>query len=140
MVFEAFSAAHWTMLGTVFAIAVVLGAVINKSNFCTMGAVSDIVNMQDWQRMRMWVLIIAVAVLGVGLLEPLGLIRADDSVPGYRTADFAWAGYLFGGLLFGIGMTLGSGCGNKTVIRVGTGNLKSLLVAAVLGIVAFYMG
>ncbi|MFP4648055.1 MAG: YeeE/YedE family protein [Halorhodospira sp.] len=140
MVFEAFSAAHWTMLGTVFAIAVVLGAVVNKSNFCTMGAVSDIVNMQDWQRMRMWVLIIAVAVLGVGLLEPLGLIRADDSVPGYRTADFAWAGYLVGGLLFGIGMTLGSGCGNKTVIRVGTGNLKSLLVAAVLGIVAFYMG
>ncbi|MCC3750069.1 MAG: YeeE/YedE family protein [Halorhodospira halophila] len=139
MVFDSFIAAHWTMLGTVFAIAVVLGAVVNKSNFCTMGAVSDIVNMQDWQRMRMWILIIAVAILGVGLLEPLGLINADESMPPYRSADFAWAGYLVGGLLFGIGMTLGSGCGNKTVVRIGAGNLKSLFVAAILGTVAFFM-
>jgi uncharacterized membrane protein YedE/YeeE len=27
-----------------------------------------------------------------------------------------------GGFLFGFGMTLGSGCGSKTLIRVGGGN------------------
>ena len=30
-----------------FALAFVFGAVANKTNFCTMGAVSDVVNMGD---------------------------------------------------------------------------------------------
>jgi len=36
-------------------------------------------------------------------------------------------------------MTLASGCGNKTLIRIGGGNLKSVLVFIVIGIAAFYM-
>ncbi|HYT86574.1 MAG TPA: YeeE/YedE family protein, partial [Burkholderiales bacterium] len=39
-----------------FALAFVFGAVGNKTQFCTMGAVSDVVNMGDWNRMRMWLL------------------------------------------------------------------------------------
>ena len=42
-----------------FALAFVFGAVGNKTNFCTMGAVSDWVNMGDSSRMRMWLLAIA---------------------------------------------------------------------------------
>ena len=34
-------------------------------------------------------------------------------------------------------MTLGSGCGSKTLIRVGAGNLKSLIVYIFLGIAAY---
>jgi hypothetical protein len=34
-------------------------------------------------------------------------------------------------------MTLGSGCGSKTLIRVGAGNLKSLVVYVFLGIAAY---
>ena len=48
-----------------FALAFVFGSVGNRTNFCTMGAVSDMVNMGDWNRMRMWLLAIAVAILGV---------------------------------------------------------------------------
>jgi uncharacterized membrane protein YedE/YeeE len=40
-------------------------------------------------------------------------------------------------LLFGVGMTLGSGCGSKTLIRIGGGNLKSLVVYVFLGIAAY---
>ena len=36
-----------------------MGAVVNKTNFCTMGAVSDMVNMGDLGRMRAWLLAIA---------------------------------------------------------------------------------
>ena len=32
--------------------------------------------------------------------------------------------------MFGIGMTLGSGCGNRTLVRIGGGNVKSLTVLA----------
>ncbi len=35
-----------------FALAIVFGAVAQKTDFCTMGAVADIVNMGDWTRMR----------------------------------------------------------------------------------------
>ena len=34
-------------------------------------------------------------------------------------------------LMFGFGMVLASGCGNKTLVRVGSGNLKSLVVLLV---------
>ena len=47
-----------------FGLGFVFGAVANKVNFCTMGSVSDVVNMGDWGRMRMWLLAIAVAMLG----------------------------------------------------------------------------
>jgi hypothetical protein len=39
--------------------------------------------------------------------------------------------------LFGFGMTLGSGCGSKTLIRAGSGNLKSVVVMTFLGIAAY---
>ena len=48
----------------VFLISAVLGAVMSRTDFCTMGAVSDIVNLGDWLRMRMWVCAIGVAILG----------------------------------------------------------------------------
>src|SRR5205085_7339805 len=34
-----------------FLLAFVFGAVANRTNFCTMGAVSDVVNMGSWARM-----------------------------------------------------------------------------------------
>ena len=41
--------------------------------------------------------------------------------------------------MFGVGMTLGSGCGNKTLIRIGGGNIKSILVFAVIAVCAYFM-
>ena len=120
----------------VFCLGAVLGAVANKTNFCTMGAVSDVVNMGDWGRMRAWLLAAAVALLGVTALEAGQFaVLGNETFPSYRTTNFAWLRYLLGGLIFGVGMTLASGCGNKTLVRIGGGNLKSLVV---LGIAAFF--
>lgn len=118
-----------------FALAFVFGFVGNRTNFCTMGAVSDIVNMGDWNRMRMWLLSIAVAIIGANALELAGVLKLSNSI--YQTSNFTWLSYLVGGLLFGIGMTLGSGCGSKTLIRVGGGNLKSLVVLVFMAIAAY---
>ena len=41
--------------------------------------------------------------------------------------------------MFGIGMTLASGCGNKILIRIGGGNLKSIFVLIVAGLMALLM-
>jgi hypothetical protein len=121
--------------GGAFALAFVFGAVGNKTNFCTMGAVSDWVNMGDTSRMRMWLLAMAVALLGSSALELAGLIDLSKSI--YPSPNFTWLSYIVGGFLFGVGMTLGSGCGSKTLIRVGAGNLKSLIVYVFLGIAAY---
>ena len=118
-----------------FVIAFVFGAVANRTNFCTMGAVSDVVNMGSWGRMRMWLLAIAVAILGTHALQLAGLIDITKSI--YVQPNVRWLSYVVGGFLFGVGMTLGSGCGSKTLVRLGGGSLKSLVVFTFLGIAAY---
>jgi len=118
-----------------FALAFVFGAVANRVNFCTMGAITDIVHIGDWRRMRMWLLAIAVAIAGAALLEAAGLVDLSKTI--YTTPRIAWLSYLVGGFLFGFGMTLASGCGSKTLIRLGGGSLKSLVVLIVLAISAY---
>jgi hypothetical protein len=139
MIYESFAPAQSFFLWATFGIALLMGAVVNKTNFCTMGAVSDWVNMGDTSRMRAWLLAVAVAMLGVVVLEANGLIRADASFPPYRASQLVWAENLLGGLMFGVGMTLASGCGNKCLIRIGGGNIKSIMVLAIVGLIAYYM-
>lgn len=139
MAFETFFEAQSYLLWATFIIALIMGAVVNKTNFCTMGAVSDAVNMGDMGRMRSWFLAIAVAMLGVVALEYAGLLNTSSTFPPYRAGQLIWAENIFGGLIFGIGMTLASGCGNKTLIRVGGGNLKSVVVLLIIGVIAYFM-
>ena len=118
-----------------FGIAFVFGAVAQRTNFCTMGAISDIVNMGSWGRMRMWLLAMAVAIAGASALQLTGAVDLSKSI--YTRPNFAWLSYLVGGFVFGVGMTLGSGCGNKTLVRIGAGNLKSVVVLVFLAISAY---
>ena len=123
------------VIGGAFVLAFVFGAIGNRTHFCTMGAVSDWVNMGDLSRMRMWLLAIAVALIGSSALALAGVIDLSKSI--YPGPSFTWLSYLVGGFLFGVGMTLGSGCGSKTLIRIGAGNLKSVIVYVFLGIAAY---
>ena len=139
MSFENFASAESFFLWSGFFIALVMGAVVNKTNFCTMGAVSDWVNMGDKGRFRAWLLAIAVAMIGVITLESAGMLQANSTFPPYRGGQLAWIENVLGGLLFGIGMTLASGCGNKTLIRIGGGNIKSIFVFVIIGVIAYFM-
>ena len=121
--------------GLSFALAFVFGFVANRVSFCTMGAVTDVVNFGDWRRMRMGLLAIAVAIAGAAALQSAGMVQLDKSI--YTGAQVPWLSHIVGGLMFGFGMTLGSGCGSKTLIRIGAGNLKSLVVLLVLGVSAY---
>ncbi|MEC9205620.1 MAG: YeeE/YedE family protein [Pseudomonadota bacterium] len=117
----------------------ILGFIVHKTNFCTMGAISDWVNIGDLNRFKAWMLATAIAVLGVSILEFIEFINLDESRIPYRNSVFFWPRYILGGLMFGIGMTLTSGCGNKTLIRFGGGNLKSFVVLIVAGMMAYLM-
>ena len=116
-------------------IGLVFGAVVQRTNFCTMGSISDLVLMGDGRRFRAWVLAIAVAIIGTQVLSFAGIIEIDKAM--YLTSNFGWLGSIIGGLMFGFGMTQAGGCASRTLVRLGAGNLKSLLVTLVLGIVAY---
>ncbi len=139
MIFENFASAQSFFLWSTFVVALILGLVANKTNFCTMGAVSDWVNIGDMSRMRAWLFAIAVGVLGVMALEAAGMINLASTFPPYRQNQLLWIENILGGLMFGIGMTLASGCGSKTLIRVGGGNIKSVIVLIVIAVIAYYM-
>lgn len=113
----------------------VLGAVAQLTHFCTMGALSDVVYMGDWRRMRSWLLAIAVAIIVTQGLSAAGMINISKSI--YLNSNFGWLGAIIGGVLFGFGMTLAGGCGNKTLVRIGGGNLKSIVVFLVIGLFAY---
>ncbi|MEO8156314.1 MAG: YeeE/YedE family protein [Betaproteobacteria bacterium] len=115
-----------------FVLAFVFGAIAQKTDFCTMGAVSDVVIIGDWSRMRMWLLAIAVAIAGANALDLAGLV--DLSRSAYPAPRWPWLAYAAGGLLFGVGMTLASGCASRSLIRIGGGNLKSLVVMLFLAL------
>jgi uncharacterized protein len=123
------------VLWVAFGLSAVFGAIAQRTHFCTMGAVADVVNIGDWSRMRMWVMAMGVAMIGFNLMVAAGWLDASKSV--YGGPRFIWLSALCGGVLFGVGMVLASGCGSKTLVRIGGGNLKSLVVFVVLGVSAF---
>ncbi len=123
------------VLWAAFILAMLFGAIAQRTHFCTMGAVSDVVNMADWTRSKMWGMAVGVAMIGFYALSAAGLI--DPAKTLYASGRFIWLSALVGGLLFGFGMVLASGCGSKTLVRIGGGNLKSVVVFIVMGVAAF---
>ncbi|MGC3985668.1 MAG: YeeE/YedE family protein [Pseudorhodoferax sp.] len=123
------------VLWATLALSMVFGAIAQRTHFCTMGAVSDAVHMGDWTRMRQWALAAGVATLGFGALVFLGQI--DPSRTLYASHRWLWLSALAGGGMFGFGMVLASGCGSKTLVRIGGGSLKAVVVFVVMAVAAF---
>ena len=113
----------------------VLGSVARSARFCTFGAVEDWILADDTRRMRSWAFAIAVAMIIVQFLDAAGVARIDQSF--YLSANFGWAGAIFGGLLFGFGMAMVGTCAYGTLARMGGGDLRAIVVFLVLGLTAY---
>ena len=118
-----------------FISGLVFGAVVQRTHFCTMGAIADLVLFGDGRRVRAWLLAVAVALVGSQLLAVAGIVDLAGSF--YRSSNILWLGALVGGLLFGFGMTLTGGCTSRNIVRLGAGNLKSLVVLLVMAVTAY---
>jgi YeeE/YedE family (DUF395). len=55
----------------------------------------------------------------------------------YTAARVSWLSHIVGGLLFGVATFRAGICGSKTLIRIGGGNLKSLIVLIVFAVSAY---
>jgi uncharacterized membrane protein YedE/YeeE len=123
-----------TVLWSTFGFAFLFGAAAQRTGFCTMGAVADWINFGDTTRMRQWLLAIAVAIIGTQLLAAFGLIDLGKSF--YTGARLLLASYLVGGFLFGFGMVLAGGCASRTLVRIGGGSLKAVVVFVLVAVTA----
>lgn len=119
-----------------FVLSFVFGAVAQRSNYCTMGAISDAVNFGDWTRARMAIASVGVAIIGVAALKMTGTVDIAKSF--YVAPKLIWLSHIVGGLAFGFGMTLASGCGSKTLIRAGAGSLRALVTLLVMAVFAWF--
>ena len=117
-----------------FVLGMIFGASVQRSQYCTMGAISDVVLMGDTRRIRAALLSVAIALIGSQALEGLGIADLSRSI--YRTPTLGWAGAVLGGGAFGFGMVLAGGCGSRILSRAGAGNLKSLVAVLVLAVTA----
>jgi uncharacterized protein len=111
------------------------GWLIERTHFCTMGAISDAYLFGSRLPLRAWLLAIATAILLTQLLAASGLVPLADTF--YLAPRLEPLGLLVGGILFGIGMVLGGGCASRNLVRLGAGSLKALVVVLMLGLTAF---
>ena len=96
-----------------------------------MGALADIYSFGSWTRASQVLVAMGFSVLGFASLVALGYMAPQKTL--YASQKFFWLSNALGGAMFGAGMVFASGCGNKTLIRMGTGNLKSWVVFVFMG-------
>lgn len=124
-----------TVLWATFLVGLLFGTVSHRSRFCTMGAVADILNYGNWGRMRMWLLAVGTASLGLQVLHVQGNANLHDTL--YLNPQWPWLSGILGGIMFGLGMVLASGCSSKNLVRLGHGSLKSFTVFLITGLSSY---
>jgi hypothetical protein len=113
----------------------VIGALVQRSRLCTFGAMEDALMGGDWRRLKIFGLALAIA-----LALTQALVVADLLEPGsvtYVQTRLPVLGLMLGGLMFGIGMALVGTCGFGSLVRLGTGDLRALVVVIILGASAY---
>ena len=123
----------------IFLASILFGIVARKTDFCPLGGIADYIYNGNTGRLSMYFFAIAVAILGVTVLEALEVFSVDATRPPYRMSQFRWSAYLVGGGLFGVGMALCRGCGMRSVVNLGGGNLKTIVAILGMGSAAVLM-
>jgi len=115
-------------------IGLLLGAVAQSTRFCTMGALADWFSYGGTTRVLMWILAVAVAATGSLLLIDVGWLDATKT--NAWSSKLLWFSNLVGGVIFGFGMVLASGCPQRNLVKAGAGNLKAWVTLLVVAVTA----
>ncbi|MFM2343522.1 MAG: hypothetical protein RLZZ210_130 [Pseudomonadota bacterium] len=99
-----------------------------------MGALSDYLGFGGISRLQLIAVAMSVAVIGTQGLIYFNIIQKEH-LP-YINEHIPVISHLIGGILFGIGMMLASGCPTQQCVNLGKGNLKSLLAIPIIAITA----
>jgi uncharacterized membrane protein YedE/YeeE len=111
------------------------GATTQRARFCTFGAIEDALVSGNTLRLRAFALALAGALAGTQIMIAAGLLPTADMA--LLPPLLPWAGALFGGVLFGVGMALVGTCPFGALVRLGAGDLRALVVLLAFGAVAW---
>lgn len=114
---------------------VVLGLSARLGDFCTLGALETAAYGRDQKRLRLWGIVLGVAILGTQFGALAGVIDLGSTF--YHAIQWNPAASIVGGLMFGYGMAMAGNCGFGALVRFGGGDLRSLVVVVVMGIFGF---
>ena len=117
-----------------FLIGLIFGFISQRSRFCFLGSIADFYIYKNSSRLSLYLLSLITSIFGVTFLIEFNLLNPKNSL--YFTEGLGFFPYSLGGLIFGVGMALCSGCPASSVIKLGEGNLKALMVLFVTGITA----
>ncbi|MFP8834887.1 YeeE/YedE family protein [Hydrogenophaga sp. XSHU_21] len=110
------------------------GFFAQRSRFCLRGAVIDFWHGRFGEKLAVWLLAFASAVVAVQVLVLAGAL--DVGTARQLAARGSLSGALVGGLVFGVGMVLTRGCASRLLVLSANGNLRALLAGLVFAVAA----
>lgn len=128
--------AWWAALAGL-AIGIAVGFTTRRARLCSFGAIEDALVGSDTRRLRVFGLALGIALAGTQFLVLTGLL--DPQATSYVPSALPWIGIAVGGVMFGLGMALVGTCAFGSCIRLGSGDLRSLVVLLVFGVTAYAM-
>jgi uncharacterized protein len=125
----------WLLALAGLCVGTVAGFVVRLARLCSFGAVEDALMGSDTRRLRIFGLALGIALIGTQALVWTGIL--DPERTSYVTHALPLASIAIGSVLFGVGMAMVGTCGFGSLVRLGTGDLRSFVVLLVLGGAAY---
>ena len=113
----------------------VAGFAVRRAKLCSFGAIEDALMGGDSRRLRIYGLALGIAILGTQTLIVAGFLNPELTT--YVPVAIPVVAVLIGSILFGMGMAMVGTCGFGSLVRLGAGDLRSLVVILVLGAAAY---
>lgn len=120
-----------------FLVGLLIGAAVWRARLCTFGAVEDALMGRDWRRMKVFGLALGIALVGTQLLVFAGML--DPRVTTYVPDKLSFLPIALGAVMFGFGMAMVGTCAFGSLIRLGGGDLRGVVVLIVFGALAYAM-
>ena len=124
----------WAIVGGLF-VGALAGAAARFGRLCTMSAIEDALIGHDYRGAKAWGLALAVAIAATQLSSAIGWL--DLTRNPYASPQVHVLGAVFGGGVFGLGMTLAGTCSFGLLVRAGGGDMRALVSALFVGVFAF---
>jgi uncharacterized protein len=116
------------------AIGLGFGFFAQRSRFCLRAAVIEFWHGRFGDKLAVWLLAFASAVVAVQLFVVSGGL--DVATARQLAARGSLSGALVGGLIFGVGMVMTRGCASRLLVLSANGNLRALLSGLIFAVVA----
>ncbi|MEN9903256.1 MAG: hypothetical protein RL651_1920 [Pseudomonadota bacterium] len=128
-----FGEEHLLLLGGLV-IGIIFGAAAQQSRFCLRAATMEVAHGKPADRMAIWLVTFAIALIATQLLIISGLFDTNGLRQFSNRGSLS--GAIIGGLIFGVGMALSRACSGRMLVLTGGGNLRALLTGLVFAVAA----